>query len=490
MNDQQDIHQQIESILAHLDGQHSTNDEGEEHVSHVAADEQATTGHYQQQPTQTIIDVYIIEREQDEEERDEDAQTIEGTLETATPEQQNEGDLFPPQPTPTPPVREARIIHRTWWMVALITLCLLLTVSAGTGIVFWYLLIPSAHITLTIHAQQLTTTSSVHLITNGAADPTRNQLAGRMLPSVTMSQARTLPTTGTTRQMATTAHGFITLYNAAPYAQMVSAGTLLAGADGMQVLTDQDAMITAAVPPTEGQVTVGGHTVVTGPQGNIRAGDLYGLCCRLNVFVTNSAFHGGQNARTYQTVTAQDIAGVVRTLTTSVEQSLQAALQTQVTATETLVIPLACMQQVTPDHHAGEEATQVEVMLSETCVGIVYSTQALTTLATMLATTDAHTRLGTGYTTTGVQTTVIHTSPNKRQPGSIDMQIQSVGLWAYPFTPEQQDSMKAMIAGMRKDKATSTLLHMTGVQSVSITLAHGTTLPKDVQQIHLLFLQV
>jgi hypothetical protein len=290
--------------------------------------------------------------------------------------------------------------------------------------------------------------------------------------------------------MATTAHGFITFYNAAPYLQTVSAGTLLTGADGVQVLTDQDATISAAVLPTEGQVTVTGHTAVTGTQGNIRAGDLYGSCCRLNVFVTNSVFHGGQNARTYQTVTAQDIAGVVRTLKTSVEQSVQAAFQTQVHATETLVTPLACTQQVTPDHHAGEEATQVEVMLSETCTGIVYSTQALAMLATTLATTDAHTRLGTGYTTTGIQTSVIHENTNQQQHGSVDIQIQSVGLWAYLFTPEQQESMKAMIAGMSKDKAILTLLHMIGVQSVSIMLTNGTILPKDVQQIHLLFLQV
>jgi len=144
---------------------------------------------------------------------------------------------------------------------------------------------------------------------------------------------------------------------------------------------------------------------------------------------------------------------------------------------------------VTADHKVGEEATHVQVTVDETCTGITYITQALITLATQRATTDANTRLGTGYaTTTGVQTRLVQVHPT--QHGTFALQLQSISVWAYPFTQEQQNSIKAMIAGMSKDKATKTLLHMTGVQSVSITLKNGTTLPTDDQYISILFVQV
>ncbi len=191
----------------------------------------------------------------------------------------------------------------------------------------------------------------------------------------------------------------------------------------------------------------------------------------------------------YQITTQQDINNVTSSVKASLEQSVQAALQTQVQPSETLVTPLTCTSKVTPNHQPGEEATQVQVTMSKTCTGTAYTTQALTILATQKATQDATTRLGRGYTTTGVQTRI--TQARTTTHGSSELAITSVSLWAYPFTQEQQDSIKAMIAGTSKDKATTTLLHMTGVQSVSITLKNNsTTLPRETQHIHLLFLQV
>jgi len=182
---------------------------------------------------------------------------------------------------------------------------------------------PSANITIVTASQHLTTTSTVQLVTNGTADPMKQQLAGRALSTITMSQQKTIPTTGTTRQDAQAAHGLITFYNAAPYIQTIEVGTLLIGTDGIQVLTDQAVIISAALMPTEGQVTVSAHATLPGPQGNIRAGDIYGACCRLNVFVASGAFHGGQDARTYQSVAPQDINSTA-SLKSSLDQSVQA----------------------------------------------------------------------------------------------------------------------------------------------------------------------
>ncbi len=499
---EENLQQYIDAILANLDAQrahgiphdctkHSYNTVAKRHEQHAhragqqrfsTTDERETLS---DQHSQTVIDVYVIER--DAAATEAEPPTVESTLEPVTQEaRQNEEDEE--QETPSPVPHEWHRTRLRWWMVALVVVVGLLLIGGGTGLFVLYFFAPSASVTLVTTARQLTTTSTVQVVTNGTADPTKNQVPGRLLPAITMSQQKTVPTTGAAHQDAKAAHGLITFYNAAPYTQTVGAGTLLTGADGIQVITDQDATIPAAVMPTEGQVTILAHTATTGPEGNIRAGDIYGQCCRINVFVANGTFHGGQDARTYQTVTQQDITTVAESVKNSLEQSVQAALQAQVQSIETLVTPLSCTSKVTPDHHVGEEAIQVQVMVDETCTGTTYTTQAVTTLATQRATQDAITRLGTGYTTTGVQTRI--TQGQKANHGSSELQITSVSMWAYPFTQEQQTSIKAMITGMSKDKATATLLHLTGVQSVSITLKNGTTLPTDAQHISLLFLQV
>ncbi len=461
----------IDTILAHLDEQ----DAREAGQRHPTTDEQEAP--YQQQHPRTIIDVYVIEREEEE------TPIVESTLGPAPQESQDDNE---PETLIPPPVAPHRTCPR-WWMLVCITLCVLL-IGLGASLYLVQFFAPSATITLVTASQPLTTTTSLQVITNGAADPTKNQVPGRVLPAITMSQQQTVPTTGTTRQDATSAHGFITFYNAAPYMQTVKAGTMLTGADGIQVITDQDAAIPAAVMPTEGQTTIVGHAATTGPQGNIRAGDVYGQCCRLNVFVANGMFHGGQDAQTYQTVTPQDINSVVSSVKTSLDQSIQTALKTQVQPTETIVTPLACTQKVTPDHSVGEAAAQVSVTVDETCQGLMYTTQEMTTLTTQRATQDAMQRFGTGYTTTGVQTSSITVRPN--QHDNVELQVISSSMWSSRFDAAQQQAIKAMIAGMSKDKAITTLLHLSNVQSVSLTLTHGTTLPTDIQQIHLLFLQV
>jgi len=431
----------------------------------------------QSDQTWRTLNIYIEVEEKDEEE--ETPPTVESTLD------EEETPLLTEQPQTThitePHITRQQRIHPTILLVCLVPLIGIL--SGITYAVMLPLFTPSATVTIVATSQPITTTSTLQIVTNGTADPMKNQVPGRTLPAITMSEQKTVPTTGTTRQAAQAAYGYITFYNAAPYVQMVKAGTMIAGADGIQVLTEQDAIIPAAIMPTEGQTTVLGYAVTPGLQGNIRAGDLYGACCRLNVFVTNGAFHGGQDARTYQSVTPQDINSVVNSLKTSLEQSVQVILQTQVQATETLLTPLSCTSNVTPDHQPGGEATQVHVTINETCTGTTYNTQAVTTLATQRATHDATKRLGTGYTMTGVRIVQGHRSNHS-------LEITGVSLWAYPFSQEQQSGIKAMIAGMSKDRATATLLRMAGVQSVAITLKNSTMLPRDAQQIYLLFLQV
>ena len=385
------------------------------------------------------------------------------------PPRDDEGEQVPVEPVPPDHTR------RTILVLCSAFLCLM-ALSALVIVYLLPLMTPDTTITIIPESQQLQTTATI-TVTTGPA--TRTEIAGRALAAITMSQARTIPTTGKGHQDARAGHGLITFYNAATYPQAVTAGTLLTGADGVQVVTDADAAIPAGTLATNGQATVPAHALQVGSQGNIQAGDIYGPCCRVNVFAANTAFVGGELARDYRTVTAQDITSVATSLKASLNQSVQAAMQTQVQSNETLITPSSCQQSVKPDHQPGEEAAQVNILVSETCRGMTYNTQAYQTQVTHLIQQQAMKQLGDGYTPVGeVQSSILHTTtPNQKQTGLTTSIAQ---IYAYQITPQQQQQIKAQVAGKSKTQALSILLHTPGMQSVSISSA---MIPTDTQHI-------
>jgi hypothetical protein len=168
------------------------------------------------------------------------------------------------------------------WMVVLLVL---VVVDLLAGIASAILLsLPTATVTIMAQSTAVTVTKTLRLRTEGEQQG-EQLLVGRSLSTLTLSQARTVPTSGTGHQDAAAAHGMVTFYNALSLVQTVPAGEMLTGTDGIQVVTDQDAVIPAAILPTFGQATVTAHSLQIGPIGNIGAYDLSGpmlprLCAR------------------------------------------------------------------------------------------------------------------------------------------------------------------------------------------------------------------
>ncbi len=350
---------------------------------------------------------------------------------------------------------------------------------------------PSATIIIVSASQQLTTISTLQVITDGTADPTKNQVPGRVLPSITMSQTQTVSTTGIAHQNAKLAHGFITFYNAAPYVQTVNAGTLLVGTDGIQLITDQDATIPAAIMPTEGQVTVLAHAAITGPGGNVKIGDVYGLCCRQNVSVANGVFHGGQDVKDVPIVTMQDLKGTVARLESNLMKSVQMALQIQVYPEETLITFPECNTYHTQSHDIGDEATQVTVAVHVTCTGEVYNTQALQSQIAQLGAQQARKQLGNKYVLLDEgQIRVLSPLDSNTTHDANTLEVMSTGVWTYQFSQDQLMKVAMMIAGKKKDQATRILLQKAYVQraSINVTGSDTLTLPHDPRRIHFLVL--
>jgi hypothetical protein len=271
----------------------------------------------------------------------------------------------------------------------------------------------------------------------------------------------------------------VTFYNAAPYSQTLAVGTVLTGADGVEIVTDALAVIPAGNPPIEGEVTVPAHTTAIGPQGNIASLDLNGLCCMAGVSVKNAAaFHDGQYAYDYPMVTQADIDHVAGPLLATLTLETQESLQAEVHPNERLAGPVGCQPAVTPDHPVGSNASQVTVSASVTCHVQVYDHEAVVQLVTTTLMHEAMTTLDTDYTLRGTTSTTITQvgTPPHAKPGTLTLLVTGQGVWVYQVHTAEQARLTKLIAGLSRQAA----VQVTGLWT------DGSRLPADPARIHLL----
>jgi hypothetical protein len=375
-----------------------------------------------------------------------------------------------------PPEREAKPLlnEKKSTRHALLTVCFYIFLILSSLLVQPSMPFNSPTVTVTIIAksQQISLTGTLQL--------------GRVINAITLSQSQTVATTGKGHQNARNATGYITLYNGQLNSVSVPAGTVLTASNGVQVITEQDALIPKASPPIEGQATIAAHTLTTGSLGNIPTKAINQACCALSVLAVNLApFHGGQEKRDFQTVTKSDIDTTTETLTSGVAASMQAALQGQVQSGEALVTP-TCTPTVTADHRVGEEAVTVKVTVSETCSTVAYDPLALKSQATQLLTMHASKQLSKGYsllrdiqvmvkraTVTGAHTT---------------LEFICQGTWVYALDKASQADMKTLIAGKTKQEALRLLASLPGIERVSMNWDESTKLPNTPSNIHIVIM--
>src|SRR5260370_26548505 len=442
--------EEVTKLLASLDGHQQENTEPETAIPDT------------QEPNQDVYIQYIfIEREEEEDEQD----IIDSTL-TVTEPDTNVPYTPPIQPlTKTQARDEKTSTHVGFFMMSLLLfLCL-----ASIALQLHFILNPLiATIILIPKSQTLSLNATAQL--------------GRLLPPTTLSQEKTVPTTGHDHQDARAATGTVTYYNDSNTPQTSNAGTVFTGNDGIQVATDIDADIPAANPPIEGQATVPAHALNANAKGNIQAYDI-NLAVSSDLTVKNlSNFSGGQDARDFQTVTKQDIANAAAPLKTTLAERMQGALTRQLQTRQALVTP-PCTPKVSTDHQIGDEATQVKVTLSETCSGVAYNTLDLESKATQLLTTQALKKLGTGYSMLGdAQVTTTTATVTASHP---IIAYYCNGVWVYVLSDKAQEHIKDLIKGKTTQDALHLLASQPGIERVSTSWDVNTKLPKDTQNIDL-----
>jgi hypothetical protein len=309
---------------------------------------------------------------------------------------------------------------------------------------------------------------------------------GRVLNPITISQSATTQATGRGHQDAAQARGYITFYNGQLNSVFIPAGTILTGNSGEQIVTDADANIPAANLPQVGQATVSAHAVNAGSSGNISAYDINQGCCATAIKAVNqTSFSGGQDERNFQTVAKTDISNAAAPLQADLAASLQGALQGQLKQDEQLQ-RLPCSPTVTPDHHIGQEATNVKVTVSETCSGIAYNDQELTRKVTQLLNRQAETKLGAGYSILENPHITVTSATTAKQ---VMLSFTSVSTWIYALSSAEQKNIKKIIAGKTKEQAMQLLNSLPGIEGASLRLSGSgddTKLPRDILHIHLL----
>jgi hypothetical protein len=375
----------------------------------------------------------------------------------------------------------------TSWIATVVVMLLLLLIAFQVLLPF---LTPTPTITLAPIVRDLPITATM-VAAPGAT--TRMHIPARQLTPLTLIQSTTAVATGKGHQDARSAMGTITFFNGLFTSQTIAAGTTLTGSDGVQVVTDQLAVIPAAwasTPPTYGQVTVSAHALYPGAQGNIPVHDVNQTCCMPSVLAQNTnAFHGGQRERDYTVVTSKDIDRGVAGLTTTLIQSAQAAFTAQLTAHEALVTP-DCKRTMTADHQAGAEAAVVTVAVSEQCTAIAYDAAALREGATRMFTYELARREGIHYRLLGaVKVSVLHARFIDQKRGVASLTVHMEGTWMYRFSQQQIQRIRQLVAGKTASQAVCILLGLPGIQRATIEgLGENGSLPKDSSRMKVLIL--
>jgi hypothetical protein len=428
-----------------------------------------------EEPIETIH-VYMVR----EDEEPEDAHVIESTM-------AEKGDAIPLDVSPPSPPKHKETRREKLVIPLFLGVLYLLAVSGVTVLLLLPLLSPTVLITLVPVEKGVTTTATIIAV---PGTPAPEQVKSRLLPPLAITQSKTVVATGKGHQDAQVARGTITFYNGLFVSQTVAAATILTGADGVEVVTDQAAIIPAGNPPAYGQATVAAHALATGSQGNIAASDINEACCATSVLAKNTVgFQGGQNARAYSYVTRTDIDNAVTSLATILRRSGRTALQAQLNQGEGLASP-TCTPTATADHQPGEEAAAVTVTVSETCTGVAYDSAALQERATHLVAQAAIHQLGPSYTLLGaIRVSVVHATITDMKRGVASLAIKGEGVWVYQLTSTAQQQIKQRIAGKSEQQALCILRTLAGIQEVHMSgIADNAHLPIDPTRIHLILL--
>lgn len=268
----------------------------------------------------------------------------------------------------------------------------------------------------------------------------------------------------------THATGILTFQNSTFSWVTIPAGTSVTNTTGQQVATDT----ALSVPPDPGMpgvASVSAHAVNIGSSGNIQAMSINKECCFPGIFVLNeSAFSGGLDSQTTNTVQQSDIDSIANPLETSLIQKAQSDIRTHLTGEVLVNATPQCSPSVTSNPGVGESAAKFTVNVSVTCSDSAYNPQTALSQAKDRLKQQAVQQLGPGFILVGTIATKIEKATEGKN-GNVDVLVSANGTWKYQFTAARKLDIAKHIARATIREAKSWLLRQTGVTAVSISVS-------------------
>lgn len=382
------------------------------------------------------------------------------------------------------PAKEWR--SRKWQVVSVAAVLLLLIV--GGSILHTTLSATSATITIKPMSNDIRKTYNVQLV----APPSSGNLmvTGRALSSTSQTLTQTVAATGQGHQDATNASGTIVVsqINLTNSTGNDELNVSISDNNGVTVTGDNTAQIYNG-----GVISVPSHASPAGSVGNIAADDMDGNFQIIDhdsgavigtAFISNpNAFSGGADAYDYTYVQQSDIDTVANTLTAQLTPGTKAQVKGQTKKNELLDKDPTCTSNVSSDHNANDNASNVTVKVNVRCDALAYTNQDLQASALQAYKTDGNTQLGSGYSIVGV-TQVGKPITDSGDSFAVDID----GIWTYQYTAQSQQDLKKSIAGKTASDALQILEQRKDIQHVTLTTdgGFGTAMPTDLTQIKLI----
>lgn len=328
----------------------------------------------------------------------------------------------------------------------------------------------TAAITITPTSQNVNIPLTISGVTG---TPSSQQVQAHQLSATTQTYSQTTNATGKGTIPATSATGFLTIYNntypGSPVT--VSAGSVYPCNDECQSPYDSMHMVidqTVIVSP-DGRATVSAHVEEAGSSGNIYAsGGFYYYNSSLSISNANS-FGGGQDSKSYTYVQQSDINGATNSLISAKQPDATQMLQGQVQANERLADTPQCTPKSSANHQAGDHAKSVTVNVSFVCAGETYDYDGALQLARKILSQQEAGKLGANYKLIGQIILTLNSANSDGQ--TVTITVAAKGIWVYQISSEWEQIWKHVIAGEHLQDAQSLLLDQQGVAQATIQLS-------------------
>lgn len=373
------------------------------------------------------------------------------------------------------------------WQVASVAAILFLLI-VGSSILHITLSATSATITIKPMSNDMRKTYNVKLV----APPSSGDLmvAGRALSSTSQTLTQTVAATGQGHQDATQASGVIVIsqINLTNSTGNDELNVSISDNNGVTVTGDNTAQIYNG-----GVISVPSHASPAGSAGNIAADDMDGNFQIIDhdsgavigtAFISNpNAFSGGADAYDYTYVQQSDIDTVANTLTTQLTPGTKAQVKGQTKKNELLDQDPTCTSNVSSDHNANDNASNVTVKVNVRCQALAYTNQDLQASALQAYKTDGNTQFGSSYSIVGA------TQVGKPITDSNDsFSIAIEGIWTFQYTMQSQQELRKSIVGKTASDALQILEQRKDIQHVTLTTegGFGTAIPTNLTQIKLI----